>query len=499
MPDNRCGALILGCTVFIGFTFLSDVFWGSSAGGSNTASGFEMEGSRLFRGSFQMGKNGSVALDGDLRITMASRTTSANGIRIVEISFGFYAGRKLQAFAPQEVVLQGLDLRYLGALSLSGMSEPSHSSLFGTTTCSLKALIDFQDENRENKQGPGVIGEKGVTGEMLSQDCGVEIHFNGNEVDMKHLSKKVVHYSIWVNLLTLVQMRCYIAQMRYTEEGPSAIKVSIVCFGWQAMMDAYDAFLHLCLGLSSQYMFNTFAVVSLFKFVQFSFLGMRYLLTLWKSRRREAFAQGWEAVRREVSWLYSRFYSLLLLGLVLLYNSLHHLHIIALCAQAFWLPQIVRDARKGTRNALHPTFLLGISLTRCLLPMYLWGCPESVFSGDAFPRLPAAPSAFLCTAVVAVQAGQVALMLSQQALGPRWFVPWACLPGVYNYYRPTIGTDAEGGALDCVICMCELAPEESAQHVVTPCDHHFHRACLDQWMDVKMECPTCRMELPPIQ
>ena len=31
----------------------------------------------------------------------------------------------------------------------------------------------------------------------------------------------------------------------------------------------------------------------------------------------------------------------------------------------------------------------------------------------------------------------------------------------------------------------------------TPCKHYFHQKCLVTWMDVKMECPTCRAALPP--
>jgi hypothetical protein len=33
---------------------------------------------------------------------------------------------------------------------------------------------------------------------------------------------------------------------------------------------------------------------------------------------------------------------------------------------------------------------------------------------------------------------------------------------------------------------------------VTPCDHFFHTGCLQRWMDIKMECPTCRRPLPPM-
>ena len=32
----------------------------------------------------------------------------------------------------------------------------------------------------------------------------------------------------------------------------------------------------------------------------------------------------------------------------------------------------------------------------------------------------------------------------------------------------------------------------------TPCNHRFHAPCLLEWMNIKMECPTCRQSLPPL-
>lgn len=97
----------------------------------------------------------------------------------------------------------------------------------------------------------------------------------------------------------------------------------------------------------------------------------------------------------------------------------------------------------------------------------------------------------LCVSALLLQLLQVSLMLSQRRLGPRWFVPWLCLPHVYNYHRRSL---REAG--ECVICMLEISGEEGV--CTTPCEHRFHHGCLERWMDVKMECPTCRRVLPPM-
>jgi len=34
--------------------------------------------------------------------------------------------------------------------------------------------------------------------------------------------------------------------------------------------------------------------------------------------------------------------------------------------------------------------------------------------------------------------------------------------------------------------------------MVTPCRHKFHPVCLQQWMDIKLECPFCRAPIPPL-
>lgn len=38
--------------------------------------------------------------------------------------------------------------------------------------------------------------------------------------------------------------------------------------------------------------------------------------------------------------------------------------------------------------------------------------------------------------------------------------------------------------------------EEEVLYYKTPCKHVFHSNCLENWMKIKHECPTCRGGLP---
>eukprot|EP00913_Durusdinium_trenchii_P020265 g19038.t1 len=295
-------------------------------------------------------------------------------------------------------------------------------------------------------------------------------------------SMRVVHYSFWVSMLCLWQIRCFLQQLSQADDGPAVSKVSMLCIAIQALTDAYDSFLHLCLGISSQetrgeprrqhmglvsrshmgsYLFNSMSMVALFKFLLCSLLEARYLLIILRHRRHEAFSEGWESVRREVSWLYTRFYGALVMGSLVVYNCLAYLDVVVLVLQLYWVPLLTQMTHTShmhilSRNTLRPTFITSMSASRLMLPLYLWGCPKTIFTGEIYPRLPGAPSLQWCLVLVGLQAIQVGVLLLQKRLGARWFIPWVCMPWAYNYHR---FMEIEAGS-ECVICMADLNPEE---------------------------------------
>jgi len=518
MTEGRCDLILLGWTAFVGFNFISDILW--TGGGSGNHHGRQVVGgplgnvggngvsSSVYRGRYRLLSNGTLLDEGALRISLFSQSTGAMSVQIASLAMELVDKDVYSSLTSTEadLIFSGIELGAAAKLSSTGFSDPQKFPKLGSHSCRLDADINLSrhkldedgktelpDDGRLKSTADGNPEFWSMVGEVVGEECGFTLIFSANAVDVLDATQKVVHYSIWVNILTLLQIRFFLTQMQHTQEGPSAAKVSIICIAIQVLMDAYDSFLHLCLGLSSQYMFNTIAIVSLFKFILFSVVEARYFLTIWRQRRSEAFDQGWEAVRQQLSWLYSRFYGALLMGLVLIYNNLQHLDIIVLAFQAHWVPQILLDAWQGSRSALCPTFIGGISLTRVLSILYLWGCPHTVFNGELYPKLPGAPNMWVCLAAVLLHAVQVGTMVLQRTIGPRWFVPWICMPQVYNYFR---NVEVESGS-ECVICMSDIDIED-ARKAVTPCSHAFHGECLSQWMDIKMECPTCRASLPPI-
>ncbi|CAL9772218.1 unnamed protein product [Musa acuminata subsp. burmannicoides] len=321
-------------------------------------------------------------------------------------------------------------------------------------------------------------------------ECFSPILLNATSLNTEVYYNKAVNYTLMVTFVSFLQVLLLIRQMEHSNTQSGAAKVSVIMIGQQAIMDAYLCLLHLTAGILVESLFNAFATAAFFKFVVFSIFEMRYLLAIWKASRPMNNGEGWETMRRELSVLYSRFYGILLGGILLMYELHNLLRPILFAMYSFWIPQIITNVIRDTRKPLHPHYIIGMTLTRAAIPLYVFGCPSN------FLRIQVDRS--WCIFLGLFMGLQALILLLQYFLGSRWFIPRQILPEKYCYYRK-LENDTNQIA-DCVICMTGidlLTQQRSNDYMVTPCDHFFHTGCLQRWMDIKMECPTCRRSLPP--
>ena len=267
-------------------------------------------------------------------------------------------------------------------------------------------------------------------------------------------------------------------------------------WGGRRLLDSYQCLMHLTAGDNRGDSLPSFSMAAFFQFTLFSVFEMRVLLQIWKSRRPNS-EQNWlEIPAGTLSALYSRFYGGFLLGFVIMYWCTNSPWFIALLCNSYWLPQIAWSAWPNAKKPLMPAYVLGTSAIRVLVPLYVFGCPEN------FVRVK--PQFWVCWLLVIWVAAQVAALAAQHVFGPECFIPDKYLPEVYDYHRrvePEVLASAgaggdegcgEAGGVDCVICMNAVDAKTPRERMVTPCNHFFHQECLERWMEVKMECPTCR-------
>ena len=75
----------------------------------------------------------------------------------------------------------------------------------------------------------------------------------------------------------------------------------------------------------------------------------------------------------------------------------------------------------------------------------------------------------------------------RQRSAPTPYPPWCP-----RWNNPT---QAIASTLRTLSSMTEVVVTDR-DYMVAPCNHLFHDECLRRWMEVKMECPTCRAPLP---
>ncbi|KAK3184103.1 hypothetical protein Dsin_031389 [Dipteronia sinensis] len=246
-------------------------------------------------------------------------------------------------------------------------------------------------------------------------DCFSPLQLNATSVNIEVYYNKAVNYTLMVTFVSFLQVLLLIRQMEHSNTQSGAAKVSILMIGQQAIMDAYLCLLHLTAGILVESLFNAFATAAFFKFVVFSIFEMRYLLAIWKASRPMNNGEGWETMRRELSVLYSRFYGILLGGILVMYEFHNFLRPILLLMYSFWIPQIITNVVRDSRKFLHPYYILGISVTRLAIPLYIFGCPHN------FMRIE--PDKNWCICLCVFIGLQASILLLQHYLGSRWFIP----------------------------------------------------------------------------
>jgi transmembrane E3 ubiquitin-protein ligase len=98
-----------------------------------------------------------------------------------------------------------------------------------------------------------------------------------------------------------------------------------------------------------------------------------------------------------------------------MYELHNFLHPLLFLMYSFWLPQIVTNIIRDTRKPLHPQYIIGMTVSRLAIPLYIFGCPSN------FMRIE--PDKNWCIAVTVFMGIQAAVLLLQHYFGSRCFIP----------------------------------------------------------------------------
>lgn len=345
-----------------------------------------------------------------------------------------------------------------------------------------------------------------IEGAAAAANCdGFNVTVSSILLTAELLDRKIQMYVTILILVCIAQIFCFVSLLKHAGAAGALGKVSILCLGSQALLDSLLCIVHLMLCAAHSRFTAHFLSVAALELLLFSVFGMRCVVAVYQARYAQEFAaEGSAGLRQRLALLHAKFYAALIAVMLVMYTSGVSLPLL-LFLYSVWVPQIVFSAVSGTRNALNYVYLFGTALSRLVVPAYVLGCPKNMFA-IVFDGMLYAPST--CLALFIWTAIQLLVIVLQDQLGPRFFVPKALLPVRYNYHRALPqsmvqlpSADPECANLpECVICYCAVDTEPSGGgYMLTPCEHVFHEPCLSRWMEVKLECPVCRASLPSVE
>ncbi|CAD2086168.1 E3 ubiquitin-protein ligase, putative [Plasmodium vinckei brucechwatti] len=359
----------------------------------------------------------------------------------------------------------------------------------GTDTDKVSYLGSSSDEEYSKND------EANYHGVLSSSDCNIEISLEGYGEDNSYFSKKVTNFVLMYNIKSLIELGLFYKQIKNSENMRSTSKVSIISICLNSYIEIFEALLLLYQVLFSKLLLTSYMAMIILKFLLYTFMEIRYILIIWKANNSHHSANNnWEYMQRQLSILYKYYYSFVLLLIAIFYYIFPYFPYLILLIYLCWVPQICLDIWKGQHKSISLNFVFLLSICRIFLPVYIFIYPYNIFQLDIFSNVGDLSNSTFSFLIIFFISIQLLFMYIQRIYGPRYFFNTSLLPHVHNYYQ-NLDPNFEAGIPECVICMYNIILNNT-KYCVTPCYHIFHEKCLQQWMNIKMECPTCRGPLP---
>ncbi|SPO42106.1 related to TUL1 - Golgi-localized RING-finger ubiquitin ligase [Pseudozyma flocculosa] len=381
-------------------------------------------------------------------------------------------------------------------------------------------LVETLELEHEHPTGISTISAAPLALSAIAYSPQCQLLLSSDDIDgltKVRLWRKAVTYALVYFAVLVVQARLLVQQMEATRTPSGLAKVSYRTWGLQSMLDAYIGLAHLSVGIAlnndTTVPLLACAFMSCMLFLAF---GYRYALTIYRTQApaEEALAPApapaptqqapsvptapagaSEAAPAPASGSLSpnidpsptavtgaatqaapatssddietrrrSFFIFGFIGVLFLsiFFPLLFAELLLPVLYSFWIPQIRRNMRRGTRRAVSTRCVVGTTACRLVLPLYLFACPSNVL----FTR----PNR-LVWVLVAYVVGQMVVLLGQDWFGAHWFVPLRWRPdGLESKWdwHPDIASiepvEVEGGGAgtslgDCAICLHQIVAD----------------------------------------
>lgn len=220
-----------------------------------------------------------------------------------------------------------------------------------------------------------------MTGSIDSPNCQFNSFVNVTAIrtNWEHTTAKAINYSFYMMLTCLTQIVVLLRQLLHTQAQSAASNVSLMCIGWQTVLDAILCIAHIFLCLVMQPLFTAFASVAFFKLLIFCVIEMKYMALIIQARNNTNNpGHTQDDLRRQITMLHFRFYAALMIAIMSFwYFGQSQRMFFILVLYSFWIPQIVLNIITESRKPMHPYYIYGMSFTRLVAPLYVFAVQKN--------------------------------------------------------------------------------------------------------------------------
>lgn len=390
---------------------------------------------------------------------------------------------------------------------LSGQEDGLKSNIHAD--CEANAFFEFTSDSSNSYDNYNIYDMQGT---ITGNNCSLSMFLEVSQITEETIKEPKVTYSFIVSCTCIALIFAFAkqthlcAQSENTAKKVVFIQISLTMLTMNAIIDSYLCLWNINQAFTSFIAFDYMMLSAFWCFSVFLVIQGRLLLLVWKAQHPEYTEMGFANLRMMYQQFHTRFCTIIIIivGGLVFFSFIYKVAIFLL--HLFFLPQIVLNTVEGYRDSLSNVIILQMALSRLTLILYIFGCPKNFLVWE--------PDLWFCGLIAAEIGFQVAILFIQRSrMGPRFFIPRSLRPKVYSYYRTlqeeqVLDESVISTQLECIICMTPLnfgtskASEEvdnPSRTMHTPCGHKYHESCLSNWMNVKMECPTCRAALPIVE
>jgi transmembrane E3 ubiquitin-protein ligase len=316
--------------------------------------------------------------------------------------------------------------------------------------------------------------------EIKSHNC--KLHFESGNVYgivSRVYESKVYSAIFFFVIICLCELFITLHQMQLSHSPMSRNKLSPDTWVMMAFIDLFHTIvlLSFALQINDRIQSATLSLAFL-KCIQFAIFEIPFVFSIFVAQTRIPHHDSFDQFKYHILLL-----AVVNLALIMYLQYRESLVWVTFFSYGFWIPQIIQNTIRNHSRPLKWWFIIGISICRGLTPLYVWVCPFNVVQHQLY--------SFSGLVLLSWLAFQVWILYMQDRFGPRYYIPTGYLPMLYDYHPASLPNS------ECGICFGQICTNDDPQdYMVTPCNHVYHTECLIRWIEIKLECPICRTELP---